>query len=308
MNNLVVVLGPTSTGKTSLTLDLCAKYNGCIVSADSRQIYKYMDIGTGKTPVSGDYSVVKESTKWIINGVDVWGYDLVLPDKDYSAYDFTQYALDKIRNLQKEGKSIFLVGGTGFYIESLLGEKILSDVLPDPELRKHLNEFKTEELSDQLKSLNPLVYAKTDLKNRVRLIRAIERERSSTGKKPKIHYLEDTKIIKLGLRSENDYLFRRADNWVEEIWHEGLLDEVKNLIDLGYENTPRMNALIYTTAISYIHGDLNETDSIERIKFDIHAYIRRQLTWFNKSSAVNWYDISDTNYKQKVYNFIGTEI
>ena len=145
MKKVFVILGPTSSGKTSLSLKLAKKMNGEIISADSRQIYKTMDIGTGKLPINANVKIVRDVDKWIIDGINVWGYDLVTPDAFFSAYDFAKFALPKISRGNPENKTMFVVGGTGFYIDILTGRVKPSNVMPDLELRATLETLSTEE-------------------------------------------------------------------------------------------------------------------------------------------------------------------
>ncbi len=173
--NLLVISGPTSSGKTSLALDI-AKYLGIsIISADSRQIYKYFDIGTGKVPITNSYLYERHLDYWLIDGVKVYGYDLVEPDKKYNAYDFSIYARNLITQLTRYDGKALLVGGTGFYIDTTLGRLELNQAPSDPTLREELNGKSLENLVLQLKELSIDAYNNIDLKNKVRVVRAIEK-------------------------------------------------------------------------------------------------------------------------------------
>ena len=174
---IVVILGPTSTGKTSLAIDLCKKFNGEIVSSDSRQVCKYMDVGTGKFPASAstNTSIQKLDKKWIVNDVIIWGYDLTLPGEYFTAYDYAKFSLTKIRELHEDGKRVFLVGGTGFYIDVVTARVKLAGERPDLERRKSLETMPTKNLLVWLTSLNSDVVKEIDTKNRIRIIRALER-------------------------------------------------------------------------------------------------------------------------------------
>jgi tRNA dimethylallyltransferase len=305
-----VLCGPTCTGKTSLALDLCKKFNGEIISADSRQIYKFMDVGTGKEPVVVPDSglvptIVKQQDRWVINDISIWGYDLVEPDKDFSSYNFAQFALKKIAELITNGKTVFIVGGTGFYIDILTGRMTPSNVNPDPELRKELEVLSLAELNRRLMSLNLERYKTIDQKNKVRLSRAVEIELSQKEKVTPLPYLSAVDYVSFGLTSSNETLYKRADAWAETIWHNGIIEETTKLIELGYANTPRLHGLIYKSVCDYIAGSVTESEALLRCKYDLHAYIRRQLTWFKKNPQLQWFDIAtpvNDNISHCLYN------
>jgi tRNA dimethylallyltransferase len=293
MKIIPIIVGPTSTGKTSLAIELCKKTkNAEIVSADSRQVYKHMDIGTGKQPVNTKYKISKREKHWKFDDTEIWGYDLTTPDKYFSGVDFTEFALEKVRELQTAQKTTFVVGGTGFYIDLLTGKSKPSNVLPDLKNRKKLEKLTLQELLEKLMSLNPTIYEKTDKHNKIRIIRAIERETSTKKRTTPLPYLKNVKFVYFGLNGSRDLLYTRVDNWLETIWKDGLLGEVENLIDLGFGVSPKLTGLVYRSALSYIKKERSSQDAIQEAKYDLHAYIRRQLTWFRKYKNITWFDIS----------------
>ncbi|SRR3989344_1263288 len=301
MKKIFVILGPTSSGKTTLTLDLCKRMGGEIISADSRQIYKYMDIGTGKLPINSKAKIQKQEQKWIIDDINVWGYDLITPDEHFSSYDFAVFALKKIRELIDTNKAVFLVGGTGFYIDVITGNVQLTSQKPDFERRKSLETTPTQNLTKWLKKLNPEVFKKTDAQNRVRVIRAIERELDSGTKATPLPKIENIDYKKVGLMTDREVLFTRADNWLKEIWGRALFEEIE-FISAQFPETSKLNGLVYKTACAYLKGELDYEGAYARTKFDLHAYIRRQQTYMKKMPDVIWIDISQDNYKETVYN------
>lgn len=304
MNKVYVILGPTSSGKTSLALKLCHDFNGVIVSADSRQIYKYMDIGTGKVPVQNSRDIKKSDIRWVMDGVDVWGYDLVAPGAFYSAYDYAMFAREKIKEIQKDGKTIFLVGGTGFYIDMLTGRTHPSYVLPNFELRKELESLTTKELYSRLMSLNVEALSESEKNNKNRLVRRIERILGTKISLSPLPELLDTDFVYLGLTAPRSELYVRADSWVEVIWKNGLIEETADLMKMGFENTPQLSGLIYKTVISFIKKEVTEEEAIQFIKFDLHQYIRRQLTYFKRNEQIKWFDTSQDSTMQNVYNVV----
>lgn len=294
MNKVYVVLGPTSSGKTSLALDLCRSMDSEIVSADSRQIYKYMNVGTGKFPF-GIHN----------NDVRIWGYDLVIPGKYFSVVDYVDFATKKIEEILKNGKKAFVVGGTGFYIDVLTGRQKVSEYEPNFVLRNQLENKSTEELLSYLKSVSLGDALNLDTKNKVRLIRAIEKKLAKKSDSTSlVNLLKNVSFEFIGLKSDRDFLYKRSDNWAEEIWENGLIEEVKNLINDGYKDTHQMKGLVYKTAVGFLDGKISEQEAVQRTKFDLHAYIRRQQTWFKKNDQIKWFEIKDKRLSKNVQNFV----
>jgi tRNA dimethylallyltransferase len=308
MNKVFVILGPTSSGKTSLSLDLCKKYNGEIISADSRQIYKYMDIGTGKVPTSKEEGVTKKDLVWNFNGINIWGYDLLKPDVFFSSYEYTLFALPKITELIEKEKTVFITGGTGFYIDTLTGKVTPSLVEPDFGLREELKNLTADELVKRLKLLDEEVLTKIDTQNPIRLIRAIEKASKKIINVNKLPYITDAKFYLIGLNAPRELLFSRADSWAEKIWNNGLIEETESLLKMGYKKSPKLKGLVYKSVVDFLDKKLGGVEALQRIKFDLHGYIRRQQTYFNKNKDIAWFDISKENYPKNIYNFIEEQI
>ncbi len=304
INKLVTIVGPTSSGKTSLALKLCEIYGGSIVSADSRQVVKTMDIGTGKTPLTSgkrysNIEIVKDH--WKINGNNIYGYDLVSPDESFSAWHFAKFARNKINELLEKDVTPILVGGTGFYIDATLGKVKLSSKSTSPELRKKLNDMTSTELLEYFTQLK--IDKEIDMRNRVRIQRAIENHLNleTTETFPE---LEPVQLLELGLTSGREYLFERVDKWVDTMWENGLVEETKKLLKIYGKQNSKLTGVVYKTVLAYLNGDLSEEDAKQRTKFDLHAYIRRQQTWFKKNENIVWYDIADTTYPNKVIDHV----
>jgi len=300
-----VILGPTSSGKTSLAVKLCKKFGGEIISADSRQIYKGMDIGTGKVPVKEDFPVQNFANYWTLDDVVVWGYDLTTPDTYFSAYDFAQFALSKTREISEQGKKVFLVGGTGFYVDIFTKRKLPAGTKPDFELRNALETTPTKNLLTWLTSLNPERVKEIDQNNRVRIIRALEIELAKEKEKsPPLPYLENEKFNYIGLTSSRDLLYSRADSWLDLVWENGLLEETKKLIFSGYEDTKPLNGLVYKSAKDFLVEKVSEDEARQQAKHDLHAYIRRQQTYFKKNEDVTWFDIKDSTFAEQIEDHV----
>lgn len=304
MNKIFILSGPTSTGKTTLALDLCKKYNGEIISADSRQICRHMDIGTGKIPLTEKTNIVRGDDEWSVNGVNVWGYDLINPDDFFSSFEYANLALPKIKSVLEQHKNVFIVGGTGFYIDTITGRTKPSFVEPDFVLRKELEPLTAEDIVNKIKAIDESALGTVDIHNTPRLIRTLEKLLSKNIPAKKLSYVEDAKYYYLGLTSSRDTLFSRADRWAQDIWKNGLIEETQKLINLGYEKSPRLKGLIYKSVADYLNKKVDSGRALERIKFDLHGYIRRQQTYFNKNGLTNRFDISKESYKENIYNFI----
>lgn len=299
-----ILVGPTSSGKTSLALDVCKKFNGEIISADSRQVCKYMDIGTGKVPMRSDVQIEKGDGFWKLDGITIWGYDLVAPNQYFSGFDFADFALKKARDISDRGKKAFLVGGTGFYIDLFTGRMEPSKVRPNLELREGLEVLSLRELQERLKKFNPDAFRSIDIKNKARLVRAIEKSVGSEKNEIGLEYLEDSEFVWMGLTADRKFLYQRADRWVDEVWNGGLVEEVKSLLKKGYGNSRKLKGLVYKTILDFLDGKIASDKTVERIKFDVHAYIRRQQTWFKKNEKIQWFDISKDDFEEIIYNKI----
>jgi tRNA dimethylallyltransferase len=290
-----MILGPTSSGKTSLALQVAKQFGYDILSVDSRQVVAQMNIGTGKVPVDGDHRVEVASDHYVIDGVKVWGYDLVFPDQFFSAYDFYKYATARLR----ENPKVLVVGGTGFYIDLITGDATASEHAPDFEVRQALEAKTLAELQAELSQLNPEKFSKIDQQNKVRLIRAIEIEK--TLEKPRGSALGSfPEVTFIGLTAPREILYARADAWLEKIWEKGLVAETRELLgQYGAENL-KLNGLVYKSAKAFINGEVSEDEAKLRAKFDLHAYIRRQQTWFKRNKKIQWFDSTDENLVDSV--------
>lgn len=303
MIKIPVILGPTSSGKTGLGLRLCKEFNGEIISADSRQVYKFMDVGTGKIPVNRELTVERNDDFWLLEGVKVWGYDLVTPDEDFSAYDFAQFGLPIAKALTEKSKVPFLVGGTGLYIDFFTHRIKNLGGPPDLELRKKLEKETLQSLQDNVTSLN-IELNNSEFNNRQRLIRILER--NLTTKSPiLLPYLEGVEFVFIGLTASRDFLYKRVGGWVDSIWKDdAIVAEVSALVSLGYGGSCRLSGLIYGCAKDFLGSKKSRVDAIQETKFDLHAYIRRQQTYFKRNKAIKWFDVDQDNLDENVYNYI----
>lgn len=297
---MLVIYGPTATGKTALATTLAKKLNGEIISADSRQVYKGLDIGTGK--VSFDSKVQKHEGYWIVDGVKIHGFDLVDPEENFSAADFLKFVSKTIAQISKTNKLPIVVGGTGFYIKALTSGIDSLGIPQNQKLRKKLEKLSSDELYQKLRQLDPLranSMNESDRANPRRLIRAIEIASYTLKPQPTSHMLNDYIIV--GLTAPNNYLYKRSDKWLETRLEHSLLEEVQSLFKAKV-NPEWLEGLglEYRWLSRYLLGRISRQNGVERLKGDIHSFIRRQKTWFLKFKGIKLFDISQPNWQHKL--------
>jgi len=284
MSLLVAIVGPTATGKSSLALELCQTLHGEIVSADSRQVYCYMDIGTAK-PTKDEQAKVPHHL-----------IDVVNPDEDFSLAQYQSKALEAVQGIQRRGKTAFLVGGSGLYVWALLEGWRIPPVPPDPALRRELEAKAqsegSEALYEKLREIDPTAAERIDPRNVRRVIRALEVCQQGTlfselqVKKP----LVDSVVI--GLTTARDDLYKRIDTRVDSMIAKGLVAEVESLVARGYGfDLPSMSGLGYNQIGMYLQGKIDLPTAIQQIKFDTHSFARHQYNWFRlKDKRINWFE------------------
>jgi tRNA dimethylallyltransferase len=297
MSLLVAIVGPTATGKSSLALELCQVCHGEIINADSRQVYRYMDIGTAK-PTGEEQALVPHHL-----------IDVVDPDEDFSLALYQSKALEAIEDIKRRGKTPFLVGGSGLYIWALLEGWRIPPVPPDIALRQELEaRAKTEggeALYNKLKEIDPVAAERIDPRNVRRVIRALEVSQQGKlfselqVKKPFV----DSVII--GLTTDRVTLYQRIDSRVDSMIEKGLVAEVEGLVARGYSfDLPSMSGLGYKQIGKFLRGEIDLPAAVRQIKFDTHGFARHQYNWFRlKDKRINWFELGK-NTNQAVHRFI----
>ncbi len=306
MNKLLIILGPTSTGKTDLAIYLASKLRGEIVSADSRQVYRGLDIGTGKTP-NNFKTLEKENGKWIVDKIPIHLYDVLSPNNQYSAADFIKDAKKVIEDILKRGNLPILVGGTGLYIRALVDGLSNLSAPTDKKLREKLNKLSLNKLQQKLKQLSEKKWDNlnySDKQNPRRLIRAIELEvgKDNTQSRKIMGISNKFDILKIGLTASRQVLYKRSDERIKKRIKEGMLDEAIRLKKEGVSlKRMRQLGLEYGILADYLEGKIeSKSDLIKIMDGKIHAYIRRQLTWFKKEKNVHWFDIIVPDYMNEI--------
>lgn len=306
---LLVILGPTATGKTDLALDLAKKFNGELISCDSRQVYVGLDIGTGKLP-DGRWKIEDGRWKkgkgfWEIDEVKVWMYDVIDPKKQYTVADYAEDATGTVEDIITRKKLPIMVGGTGLYLKALI-EGLPSLAIPvDKKLRKELEYLSTADLQKRLQQNQPERWEKmnnSDRQNSRRLIRAIELR----GVKLSFDKEQKFDELKIGLIAPRDVLYKRADELVRMRIKQGMVGEAEKLYEKGLSlKRIRQLGLEYGVLADYMDGKIKNIDELIKImQGKIHGYIRRQLTWFAKEKEVHWFDITTKEFPDNVEKLV----
>jgi len=287
---IITVVGPTASGKTALGIFLAQKFGGEIISVDSRQIYKGMDIGTAK--VIGEKKMDANSREYFeVEGIAHYGIDLVEPDKVFSVADFKNYALNVIKEILARGHVPILVGGTGFYIQAIVENLDIPKLAPDLALRQELEKKDLAILVKQLQEVDPDSFAKIDLQNKRRVVRALEVV-LTTGESFAGNWKRGDKLFEvkqIGVMQPREILYKRIDDRVEEQIKLGLVEETKKLIEKWYKwSLPSMSGIGYKEIGMFLRGEITLDRAKELIKFRTHDYARRQITWFNKEKGIEW--------------------
>ena len=286
-DRLLVIVGPTAVGKSALGLELARAFDGEIVSADSRQVYRQMDIGTAKPSLQERSSVNHHLV------------DIIEPDEPYSLALFQRDAGDAIQSIKKNGRLPVMVGGSGQYVWAVAEGWQVPLVPPDPELRERLERRAEEEgpsvLYDELVRLDPESAIRVDRGNTRRVVRALEvyfgAADAGPAKRPQKSSNLNVKI--LGLTMDRARLYDTIDVRVERMISEGWIEEVQGLLDRGFDPTlPALSSLGYGELVRCLRGELSLDDAVQRIKYRTHGFARRQYAWFKPGDErISWYDV-----------------
>ncbi len=303
---LLVVCGPTASGKSDLALKLARSLDAEIVNADSMQVYRGMDIGTAKPSLEQR----AEIRHHLIDVAD--------PDRPFSAADFAQAADEAIRDIAGRGKRVIVAGGTGLYIRALL-KGLVDSPGGAGEIRRALQEeageVGNEAMLERLARVDPELAARIHPNNRVRIIRALEVHRLTgipLSRHQQEHAFADRRYdsLHIGIRVERQELYRRIEERVERMLHKGLLDEVRGLLASGYgRDLKAMRAIGYKETASCLAGECSLEEATRLIKRDTRRYAKRQLTWFNADPDILWLEYSENfaTILQHAIDFFGRQ-
>ena len=298
-DKVIVICGPTASGKTALSIELAKKVNGEIISCDSMQIYKDMNIGTAKPTIEE------------MQGIKHYLLDFVSPNERYSVADFKKDAKNAIKEILSKGKVPIIVGGTGLYLDSLIYEIEYQNIEFDENYRKELEqeveEKGLEELYEQAKKIDQVAIEKISKNDKKRILRILEiyhatgknkTEQEIESRKNEVEY--DYKVYAISWDREE--LYARINKRVDLMIEQGLIDEVKNILQ-KYEQFPTaMQGLGYKEVVDYLKGNCTKQEMIEKIKMETRRYAKRQMTWFRKNKQTIW--IQGNNSIQNNINII----
>lgn len=286
---LIAITGPSSAGKTAIAIALSKELNGEIISVDSRQIYKGLDIGSAKPTIAEKDNIPHHLM------------DIIEVTEPFTVADFADRAREVIKDIQSRGKTVILAGGTGLYYRILLQDFDLPRVAPNPELREELEQIPTEELYKTLIELDEEIAKKIHFNNKVKIIRAIEVCKtlgipmSQAQKKKESEY----DVLWCGLNFKNrDLLYERINKRVDLMIQDGLIEEAKKLFDKYGENNILMNTIGYQELLPYFNNEQDLNTAIEQLKQNTRRYAKRQISWFNANKEINWYNIDEMTIEE----------
>ena len=284
---VIVICGPTASGKTSLSIEVAKKIDGEIISCDSMQIYKKMNIGTAKPTVEE------------MQGIPHYMLDFVLPSERYSVADFKEAATDRIEDILKREKVPIIVGGTGLYVDALTKNITYPEIEIDLEYRKQLEELikenGLESLYEEAKKIDEKAMQTISKNDKKRIMRVLEIYHQ-TGK-TKTQLESESRLspppyeyIVFAINMEREKLYERINKRVDIMIDQGLIEEVKALTKKYEEFPTAMQGLGYKEVVSYLKKEITKEEMIEKLKMETRRYAKRQLTWFRKDENIKWID------------------
>ncbi|MBY0600411.1 tRNA (adenosine(37)-N6)-dimethylallyltransferase MiaA [Bacillus bingmayongensis] len=297
---VAVIIGPTAVGKTKLSIDLAKALNGEIISGDSMQIYRTMDIGTAKV------------TTEEMEGIPHYMIDIKNPEDSFSVAEFQELVRGHIREITERGKLPIIVGGTGLYIQSVLYDYQFTDEAGDPVYREKLEKLATEHgveyVHKKLQEVDPESASRIHANNVRRVIRALEifhttgQKMSDQLEKQENELLYDVSLI--GLTMDREMLYDRINLRVDLMVGQGLLQEVNTLYENGVQDCQSIQAIGYKELYNYFEGHISLEEAIMQLKTNSRRYAKRQLTWFRNKMDVTWFDVTDGEKTAEILRYI----
>ena len=285
---VIVICGPTASGKTSLSIELAKKVNGEIVSADSMQIYKDMNIGSAKPTIEE------------MQGIKHYMIDIAEPTERFSVAEYKKRSEEAIEEILQKGKVPIIVGGTGLYANSLIYNIEYNEIMLDEEYRKNLMKIAETEvglatLYEKARSIDPVAMEKISSNDKKRIIRVLEIKHSTGKNKTELELESRKNEVKyeykvFAINMPREILYDRINKRVDIMIENGLIDEVENIIEKYKEFPTAMQAIGYKEIVMYLKGELTKQEAIEKIKQESRRYAKRQITWFKKIENIKWID------------------
>ncbi len=306
MKEVIVIAGPTASGKTSLSIELAKLLDGEIISADSMQVYKYMDVGTAKPSIEE------------MQGIRHYLIDELLPDEEFNVVKFKELAEKYIEVILERGKQPIIVGGTGLYISSLINNINFSETKSDWELREQLGREAEENgpvyIHDKLRLVDPVSAANIHPNNVKRVIRALEVYYQT--QRPMSYHNEKSreippkyKFVLLGLTMDREKLYDRINKRVDIMLENGLIEEVGRLVEMGYaDSITSMQGIGYKEILSYLRNEISLEEAVETVKRESRRYAKRQITWFKRIKEIKWFSIDNFGNTNNIVEAVITYI
>lgn len=299
---IIILTGPTAVGKTSLSINLAQKINGEIISADSMQVYKHMDIGTAKV------------TKAQMDGVKHYLIDILEPDEEFNVVKFKSYALEALNEIYKKGKTPIVVGGTGFYIQALLYDIIFDETDTKKLYRHELEQLAKDKgnmfLHNMLREVDSVSASKIHPNNVKRVIRALEyyKETNRTISRHNAEQSENESPYNFSyfvLNDKREDIYSRINQRVDQMISDGLVKEVSLLKEKGYsKDMISMQGIGYKEVLDYLGDFCTLDEAIDNIKKDTRHFAKRQITWFRREKEVTWININEFDNKNQIIQYI----
>lgn len=285
---VIVIVGPTASGKTALSIELAKKIDGEIISCDSMQIYKDMNIGSAKPTIEE------------MQGIKHYMIDIAEPTERFSVAEYKKRSEEAIEKILQKGKVPIIVGGTGLYANSLIYNIEYNEIMLDEEYRKNLMKIAETEvglatLYEKARSIDPVAMEKISLNDKKRIIRVLEIKHSTGKNKTELELESRKNEVKyeykvFAINMPREILYDRINKRVDIMIENGLIDEVENIIEKYKEFPTAMQAIGYKEIVMYLKGELTKQEAIEKIKQESRRYAKRQITWFKKIENIKWID------------------
>lgn len=288
---IIAIVGPTSSGKSEFAVNLAKKIGGEVISADSRQVYKGMDIGTGKVPgqLVNKIDGRQKRKQYTYKNIPHYGIDIASPKRQYSSGDFKNYAKKIIADIHKRGKIPIICGGTGHWVDAVVFDQSIPEVKPNPSLRKKLEKLSTEKLFYQLKKLDKARAKKIDRHNRRRLIRALEIVMITGKPVPKLKQKASYVVEWIGIDPRNEILDKKIEKRLKQRLKQGMVKEVSKLHGQGLSWKKLEGfGLEYKFIALYLQKKLTYDEMYSQLFTAIKQYSKRQRTWWRKNNNIKW--------------------
>lgn len=286
---VVFVVGPTSSGKTTLGIQLAKLLGGEVINADARQVYREVEIGTGRPP--GRRTRTGSRGAYLVEGVPHYLMGFLAPEKPYSVAEWRDAAMSAIRGITKRGKLPIVVGGTGLYISALLDNYQFPGVEPQPAMREALASKSLEDLVRALMVADPGALTVVDLKNKRRVIRALEVVTFSGRKFSEARGKAEPLVegLEVAIRYSPEELYARMEKTIDQMVADGLFDEVRTLLKKGLTtDAPAMTSIGYPDLVRAVRGEISNDEAIALLKRRTRQYTKRQITWFKRDARIHW--------------------